>query len=734
MRSKKRMLFGVIAASVSDISQRELLLGIIEEAQKNNIDIAVISNVINENCNERELPFENIIYELIDLPIFDGFIMLSEPFLCEKLRDKIRSLLSHKHVPVIIAGSALPNFNLPNARLINTSNENDMEEAVNHLIEDHGFTDIDILTGYDSIEASHLRVKGYKKSLEKHGISFDENKVIYGDFWTESGKKLACEYIEGCRPYPQALVCANDYMAFGLEDEFTERNINVTNLFSFIGFDLSMDRTNHSPLLTSYQFNRKQLGRDAVKILYKKLKFNVDIEFQPPEGKLINGLSCSCDFSDIDIKEEQLYSRTKIKYMQWILSSNMDQKITSCRTLEELMQVMGEFQYLVRYVQNIFVCLYENWYEYKPYTRSDNLLCRSIMPWIDTSVFKLKKNCLTDIILRSESSAAYYFNPLIFDNRLFGYLILKYDNPDSYDNNFKFWIKSFSNGLEFLRLKHDINYLLECQPISKMKDNLTALNNDIGMKKVFDDSVHIHAENKKYFFIMIKCFLFYDDFDDIGKKHRISSILDIAEALKKFTSIISGTCGRINDNTFLCILNADDVSVERVEDYFLSFITQCKKYLSFYGIDSFLYCILPFTKTDSYTDLKQKCIENINLKSDVIYEMRCTNYYNQLIEMRNEFYLNPQKEFLTKELCQQYSFSPSYLRLIYKKNFGVSFIHDCIAGRIYKAKYLLLTTDLKMSEISYKCGYHDTKYFLRQFHNFTGVTPNQYRMKTDLLY
>ena len=112
------------------------------------------------------------------------------------------------------------------------------------------------------------------------------------------------------------------------------------------------------------------------------------------------------------------------------------------------------------------------------------------------------------------------------------------------------------------------------------------------------------------------------------------------------------------------LINADNVSVEQVEDYFLSFVTQCKKYLSFYGINSFLYCILPFNKTDSYTDLKQKCIENINLQSDVVYEMRCTNHYNQLIEMRNEFYLNPQKEFLTKELCQQYSFSPSYLRVI----------------------------------------------------------------------
>ena len=283
-----------------------------------------------------------------------------------------------------------------------------MEYAVDHLIENHGFTDIDMLTGYDSIETSHLRVKGYKKSLEKHGIPFNKNKVIYGDFWMESGRRLAHEYIEGRRPYPQALVCANDYMAFGLEDEFNEKNINAANLFSVIGFDLSMNRTSHSPLLTSYQLNRKQLGRDAVNILHKKLKLNLNVEFRPPKGKLIHGLSCPCDFSMIDLKEEQVYSRINIQYMQWGLNSNMDQKITSCRTLEELMGIMGEFQYLVRYVQNIFVCLYENWYEYKPYTRSDNLSCRSIMPWLDTSVFNLRKNCLTDIILRSESSAAYH--------------------------------------------------------------------------------------------------------------------------------------------------------------------------------------------------------------------------------------------------------------------------------------------------------------------------------------
>lgn len=45
--SKNRMIFGVIAADVSFTAQRELIIGIIDEAKKYNIDISVISNIYN---------------------------------------------------------------------------------------------------------------------------------------------------------------------------------------------------------------------------------------------------------------------------------------------------------------------------------------------------------------------------------------------------------------------------------------------------------------------------------------------------------------------------------------------------------------------------------------------------------------------------------------------------------------------------------------------------------------
>lgn len=86
-------------------------------------------------------------------------------------------------------------------------------------------------------------------------------------------------------------------------------------------------------------------------------------------------------------------------------------------------------------------------------------------------------------------TAVYYFNPLSFQNRLFGYIVLRYDTPDTYDWVYGNWINSVSNGLEFLRMKNDINFLMECKSIHKdhkERDTFTNLKNDRGMQRSYE--------------------------------------------------------------------------------------------------------------------------------------------------------------------------------------------------------------------------------------------------------
>ncbi|HBB20080.1 MAG TPA: hypothetical protein DCZ62_06550, partial [Ruminococcus sp.] len=96
-------------------------------------------------------------------------------------------------------------------------------------------------------------------------------------------------------------------------------------------------------------------------------------------------------------------------------------------------------------------------------------------------------------------------------------------------------------------------------------------------------------------------------------------------------------------------------------------------------------------------------------------------------EMRNVVYKTPEETFDTDALHSRFLGSTGYLRSVYKQCFGVSFHKDCIAARIAKAKYQLATTSMSIIEISEKCGYLDSKYFLRQFSSIAGMTPVQYR-------
>lgn len=70
-----------------------------------------------------------------------------------------------------------------------------------------------------------------------------------------------------------------------------------------------------------------------------------------------------------------------------------------------------------------------------------------------------------------------------------GYVILRYDYPDTYDHIFRNWLKSVSNALEFLRMKNDIRYLLQCQNISEHYDSSTGLYNLTG----FENAVNFAA-------------------------------------------------------------------------------------------------------------------------------------------------------------------------------------------------------------------------------------------------
>lgn len=179
-----RRIIGVISTRTADTEQRELLQGIIPAAWAQNTDVVVISNIYNPEYDDEKLAAENDIYNLIASPDLCGLILITESFINPTNRAQITALMNARvDIPQVAVGSDVAGFHLDHCLMLNTSDADDLEDMTTHLIEVHGFTEIDLLTGFDNSGVSHRRVEGYRRALAQHGIAFDESHVIFGDFW-----------------------------------------------------------------------------------------------------------------------------------------------------------------------------------------------------------------------------------------------------------------------------------------------------------------------------------------------------------------------------------------------------------------------------------------------------------------------------------------------------------------------------------------------------------------------
>lgn len=722
MNKPKRPIICVVSAEANSIEQRQLLSGIIEKAQEYGYDTAVLSNIYNPNISVNSLESENRIYELVHSEQISAVILISESFVNEQIREAIANSMLSKDVPMIILGAHLEEFRDPKFTFLNTGDEDDSEELVDHLIEKHGFTNIDFLTGNDYLELSRKRAEGYRRSLRKHGIPVDERKIHYGDFWMTSGEELADKYANGSLPLPQAVACANDYMAYGMLDEFRRSNIRVPEDITVISYDYIAKRIMHYPMLTSYQRNRADLGRSAVEIIHCRLEGIPEPDFVPPKGRFILGDSCPCGKNLDEYFTELNDVKIKRDFEAWNLFSSLDQEITESKNLDEFVEILGKFHWLIRDARNIMLCLQSNWYDPSSEV-SEIMSCRSVMPWLDNSPFEAHRFDFAEIFSRHSSPAVYYFNPVFFGQRIFGHIVIRYDTPDTYDDIFRNWIKSVSICLEFLRMKNDIRYLTSCQNLSEQRDTLTGMYNAAGLERAYNSAV-LHG-NKEMYFVMLRICLSEESISIANTDDRIKAILDASRALDEFCGN-HDICGHINDNTLICVVQRN-AAPELIADCVSAILLQHKKYMEYYGADSFV-CVCEQCSGISYKEIYEKCSAEADIKAKALDEKKIISHYREMEEIRSYVYSRPTETFDSESLHNLFPGSTGYLRSVFKQCFGISFHKDCIIARIAKAKYYLSTTTLNVIEISEKCGYLDSKYFLRQFSMVVGMTPIQYRV------
>lgn len=725
MSKSNRYIIGVIASQLSDIEQSELLSGMLRQAQERNIDLLFLSNIYNPNDPANTIERENDIYDLILSDAFDGLILFSETILNTTQQKLIVEHLSHMaHVPLIALGTPQPGFVLEHFQFLNTSDALDFERITDHLIEKHGFTNMEMLTGFDFIEASHQRVAGYRASLERHGLPYDPDKVHFGDFWMNSGAVLAESYIKKDRPFPQAVLCGNDYMAYGMLDTLAKNGISVPDRITITGYEYIQERIYHYPILTTYQRNRAQLGAEAIRLMQQQLNGHPGTDFTPPPGRLIPGDSCQCGLDPAQLLAEQ--ERISLKRTDDFLNlfGQLELELTECRTIPDLLQVCRKYRYMLRHAEEVYLCLYEDWYNDRAV--SETVTCYSLLAHEEP--FTIQKHDLERFC--SGSAAAYSFSPLFFLQRSLGYAVMKFHTPEANTPLYRHWLKAVSNGLEFLRLKNDIQYLTQCCNLSESVDNMTDMYSKRGFHSAFDAAIETFDARKVHLVVLRVC-LFDESYATEGSGQKIQALLAASDAVKCFCAG-SRLYGRVEENTFACVVRADTADSRLLADLLGAILLRAVGYTRCYGTDSFVCTAQLCTPNSTYQTEMPKALQELDQLTRISAARRTCSHYREMLALRNQFYLSPEVFFETDSTGLPCSYSSGHLRTIYKACFGVNPHQDCITGRILLAWYLLFTTQDSIQQIAQQCGYRDSKYFLRQFRLHTGMTPVEYRRACSL--
>ena len=139
-------------------------------------------------------------------------------------------------------------------------------DATEHLLE-RGHRRIAMINGMFGYPGTIGRLSGYRKALEKHGVSYDDDLVSFGGWWQEDGYEVARKILGGSNR-PTAIFCGNDRIAMGVYDALRELDLRIPEDVAVVGFDnMEVIAAHLKPALTTMALPYYAMGQRAIECL-----------------------------------------------------------------------------------------------------------------------------------------------------------------------------------------------------------------------------------------------------------------------------------------------------------------------------------------------------------------------------------------------------------------------------------------------------------------------------------
>jgi LacI family transcriptional regulator len=279
LATQKMMAIGLLLNNIYNDFFGILLYGIESVVQQNGYNLLVATSRPDRRKGS---------YPALGAHNVDGLLVFAD-----SLGDDDLAVLQSQNLPAVLIHRTSPkDLNIPS---VTVENKAATFQMVDHLITQHGRKRILFMRGPLGQEDSYWREQGYREALDKHGIKFDPEFILPGDFQRDIAYASLRAYLnEGGKGKFDAIFSGDDSAAIGVMDALEQAGLRVPRDVSVVGFNDSHHAAFLNPPLTTIKAPTHEVGRIAAKNLFNLINHQTveNITLLPTE--IIVRQSCGC--------------------------------------------------------------------------------------------------------------------------------------------------------------------------------------------------------------------------------------------------------------------------------------------------------------------------------------------------------------------------------------------------------------------------------------------------------
>ena len=615
-----RKTIGIILFDITGYYQQQLVHTLSKTASKRGYNLLTFSAFTIYGSDTKNAVGEYNILHLIPYEQLDALIVCHDTFNSNEAVEELWKLVTERCQAPIISIRKKVNgcYNI-------LAEDTDAIPAfVRHFHDVHHFDRIAFMSGPYNHPDAIFRLEKYKEAMAELGLDCPEEYIFKGDFWKNCAADAANHFMN-LTNRPQAIVCANDYMALSLCKELTLQGYSVPQDIAISGFDDVRDARANVPPLTTCYVSVSDMAKKAMETIDTLLngKEAPACTFVPT--KIIIRNSCGCESSTMkDLSLSRMY---EVELMEQLINQNAHNTFVSI-SLENITSAEDIGDYLrledaPGITRDFYLCLgihgngaYPQVKKKAPgfAKRSHSIYSLRDLNPIATSSFETKK-LLPPEAIREEPMAVFFF-PIHYLEYNFGYVAATSNGEEAQDTLFHSWLSLIGNTLENSRIRAKNQALLEKLNMLYHEDFLTKLYNRRGFEQFSEEEF---AEAKKH---NIKTMTLSIDMDNLkyindvyGHSHGDLALQTIADAMRQACSGCE-ICARIGGDEFAVF--GYDYSEEKAKQYTENFL----QYLKDFNADSSLpYCVnacFGYTISDPSLSISRE--QYMKASDDLLYQ------------------------------------------------------------------------------------------------------------------